>query len=299
MGEPPPRAPSLRAPAPARWVVVACAGVGAMSLLVPAGAARVTDARAAAAASPSSAGSAGGPSASIPACPAGTLPDGPVCVSVAPDSSEAPLLVPTKNAHRERQGRWTEYEQIARLPDRPADYDLYRYPFSSTRVSGHAVASGYDLDRPDREQRRGARLSHVGHGGVDLLGTRGTPVTLVALEHQQGPSDVLFAGPLFGTTVVTHHTVREAGMLRDYIVLYGHLDRIGTLASAGAELQDGAEIGTVGDSGSPGIIHLHLEVRRVREGVDLRKIPAGPALIAETVSVVCDPRNVLPLRNEK
>ena len=37
-------------------------------------------------------------------------------------------------------------------------------------------------------------------------------------------------------------------------------------------------------------------VRRVREGVDLAKVPAGAQLVADNISVVCDPRNVLPLK---
>ena len=58
-------------------------------------------------------------------------------------------------------------------------------------------------------------------------------------------------------------------------------------------------MGVVGDTGSPELVHLHLEVRRVREGVDAMKRAArtGPAdLLANDVSVVCDPRNVLPLK---
>jgi len=45
-------------------------------------------------------------------------------------------------------------------------------------------------------------------------------------------------------------------------------------------------------------VHLHWEARRVREGVDARaKVKlGGGALLADDVSVVCDPRNVLPLR---
>jgi murein DD-endopeptidase MepM/ murein hydrolase activator NlpD len=161
---------------------------------------------------------------------------------------------------------------------------------------GHYVVSGYDLDRPDALQRRGRKLSHVGHGGVDLPQAKGTPVKLVALEHQEGEAEVLYAGALFGTTVVTHHTVREGGHLRDYVVLFGHLDSIAPGLSAGATIRDGDLVGGVGDTGSPELVHLHYEVRRVRDGVDLAKVPAGAQLIADSISVVCDPRNVLPLK---
>jgi hypothetical protein len=41
-------------------------------------------------------------------------------------------------------------------------------------------------------------------------------------------------------------------------------------------------------------VHLHLEVRRVREGVDA--LGLGPnALTKNEKTVVCDPRNVLPI----
>jgi murein DD-endopeptidase MepM/ murein hydrolase activator NlpD len=79
-------------------------------------------------------------------------------------------------------------------------------------------------------------------------------------------------------------------------VLFGHLDSIAAGLAAGATLKDGDLVGAVGDTGSPELVHLHLEIRRVREGVDLAKVPAGAQLVAESVSVVCDPRNVLPLR---
>jgi murein DD-endopeptidase MepM/ murein hydrolase activator NlpD len=57
-------------------------------------------------------------------------------------------------------------------------------------------------------------------------------------------------------------------------------------------LEPGEVVGFVGDTGSRGLVHLHLEVRRVRDGTDLSHLsPAGLVDSAETV--VCDPRNVL------
>jgi murein DD-endopeptidase MepM/ murein hydrolase activator NlpD len=156
--------------------------------------------------------------------------------------------------------------------------------------------SGYDLDLPEDEQRRGRQFSHVGHGGVDLAAPRGTDVHVVALEHQEGDAEVIFVGKLFGTSVVTKHTLREGGRLRDYIVLYGHLDRTADgLPSDHPAIADGSVVGYVGDTGSVGVVHLHLEVRRVRDGVDVRKVPPE-RLVANEVSIVCDPRNVLPLK---
>lgn len=229
-------------------------------------------------------------------CAQGTAPDNDVCVHLTRGAEDGPLAPSLPNAHREKSGRWAQYEQIPRLPDRPSDYDAYRYPIPPGLPNGHYVVSGYDLDRPDPEQRRGRTLSHVGHGGVDLPQVKGTPVKNVTLEHQEGDAEVLYTGSLFGTTVVTRHALREGGRVREYVVLYGHLDSIAPGLTPGASLKEGDAVGAVGDTGSPSLVHLHYEVRRVRDGVDLGKVPAGAQLIADSVSVVCDPRNVLPLK---
>jgi murein DD-endopeptidase MepM/ murein hydrolase activator NlpD len=156
------------------------------------------------------------------------------------------------------------------------------------------VTSGYDLDQPDEEQRRGAEMKAVGHGGIDLAQKRGTPVLLVALEHQVGDADVLFVGKLFGNSVVTHHALREGGGVRDYLVIHGHLEKPASGLAKGSALPAGAVVGYVGDSGSPGVVHLHLEVRRTREGVSIGAL--GPGELAHnSKTVACDPRNVLPL----
>ncbi len=229
--------------------------------------------------------------AALAGCEAGSIPDGDVCVRMSEDD-DSPEAAASTNGHHDRRGRWVAYDQIPRRPDRPADYDAYRYPVPCEHG---CVVSGYDLDRPDDLQRRGRRLSHVGHGGVDLPQRRGTPILMVALEHQVGDADVLYVGPLFGTTVLTRHTVREGGQLRDYVVLFGHLEVAAPGLSAGATLPDGQLVGRVGDTGSPELVHLHLETRRVREGADLRRV--APSLVIDNAtSVVCDPRNVLPLR---
>jgi murein DD-endopeptidase MepM/ murein hydrolase activator NlpD len=238
---------------------------------------------------------AGAPRAEAPACERGTAPDGDICVHLAA-VDEGTVAETQSNSHRERSGRWATYEQIPRLPDRPADYDAYRYPIPPGLPGGHYVVSGYDLDQPDEKQRRGLTLKHVGHGAVDLPQARGTPIHMVPLEHQEGDAEVLYAGALFGTTVLTRHTLREGGRLRDYLLLLGHLDSIAAGITPGVMIKDGQLVGAVGDTASPRIIHLHLEVRRVRDSVDLTKVPAGAPMIADSVTVVCDPRNVLPLK---
>lgn len=237
---------------------------------------------------------AGGAPAVDDGCGIAMFPDNGACVHLEPEEeSDAPVA---QNAHRERSGKWVLYDQIPRRPDRTADYDAYVYPIPPGLAGGRSVVSGYDLDRPDETQRRGATLHAVGHGGVDLPQARGTPVAMIVLEHQQGDAEVVYAGPLFGTTVVTRHTLHEGGGLRDYILLFGHLDAIAPGLTKGQSVHVGDVVGLVGDTGSPELIHLHLEARRVREGVDVMSVAYPNMLLAPEISVVCDPRNVLPLR---
>ena len=137
---------------------------------------------------------ASGPGALVRAeCGPGTAPDNEACVHLQRGAEDGVLAPAQANAHREKSGRWTQYEQIPRMPDRPADYDAYRYPILPGLPGGHYVVSGYDLDRPDEKQRRGRTLSHVGHGGVDLPQVKGAPVKMVALEHQEGDAEVTAA----------------------------------------------------------------------------------------------------------
>lgn len=225
-------------------------------------------------------------------CEEGTFSDDGVCTNL-PRTDENDELSAVQNLHREKSGRWASYEQIPRSPERPEDYDKYRYPIPPGIPGGHFVVSGYDLDRPDDRQRRGMTLKHTGHGAVDLPQRRGEPVRNVPLEHQNGETEVLYVGPLFGNTVVTKHVLREAGELRDYVVLFGHLERPEAGLAPGMVLRDGDLLGYVGDTGSPSLVHLHLEVRRVREGVTTKQLTPDRLF---DLTVVCDPRNVLPLR---
>jgi len=226
-------------------------------------------------------------------CPRGTLPDGNVCVPVPDPEAGRQALSEAQNEHHDRSGRLRVYDQIPRSPERPKDFRQYRLPIPPPGKQGF-VGSGYDLDRPDAEQRRGAELSAVGHGGVDLAQARGTPVRLVNLENQVGDTVVSATGHLFGNSVVTLHTLREAGALREYLVIYGHLDSIAPGLSHGQTLKADSLLGYVGDSDSPGIVHLHLEVRRAREGVDAGQLPLGE-ITQNAKTVACDPRNVLEL----
>jgi murein DD-endopeptidase MepM/ murein hydrolase activator NlpD len=201
----------------------------------------------------------------------------------------APAARFVDNGHTEKDGHWLDYEQIPRRPERPAEYAAYRYP-----VIDAPVVSGYDLDKPDDEQRRG-HMNAVGHGGVDLMAPMGTTISMLRLEHQVGDAEVLYVGPLYGNTIITRHVVREAGVDREYVLLFGHLDKYGDDVRRGRRLREGATVGFVGNSDSPELIHLHLEARRVRNGINAWKMPAYMVLTRE-YTVVTDPRNVLPLR---
>ncbi len=218
--------------------------------------------------------------------------------SLAPDAWArelwlgAPRVRFVDNGHTEKDGRWLDYEQIPRRPERPEEYAAYRYP-----VIDAPVVSGYDLDKPDEEQRRG-HMHAVGHGGVDLMAPMGTTISMVRLEHQVGDAEVLYVGPLYGQTVITRHVVREGGVDRDYVLLFGHLDHAGDDVRRGRRLREGATVGFVGNTDSPDLVHLHLEARRLRNGLDAWKMPAY-LVTAREYTVVTDPRNVLPLRSPR
>ena len=230
-------------------------------------------------------------------CPPGTLPDADVCIPVPENlGQEGETLSLEHNAHRTRGGNWTEYDDIPRRPERPSKYRLYRYPVDISN-NPDFLMSGFDLNLPDADQRRGGKLRLVGHGAIDLAARRGTEVRLVALEHQQGEADVLFVGPLIGNTVVTRHSVRESGTVREYLVFYGHLQAPASGLIRGASVAEGSVIGFVGDSDSPGAVHLHLEIRQVRTNVDSQALAKGELLL-NARTVACDPRNVLPFVEE-
>lgn len=224
------------------------------------------------------------------ACPPGTLPDARVCIPVPEHmTSDGPENVAQANVQPTRGGGLRAYNHIPRRPDRPADWAAYQLPLEGAP----SVVSSYDLDLAPEQQRVGP--VGVGHGGVDLAALRGTPVRLVALAHQEGDAEVLHVGTLFGISVATLHALREAGRLRNYVVVFGHLETAAPGLALGAVLKTGAAIGRVGDTGSPGRVHLHLEVRQVREGIDARTLRASE-LVEEAKTIACDPRNVLVLR---
>ena len=227
-------------------------------------------------------------------CPSGALPDGEGCVPFEQAGGEGPELESQQNQHHDRRGQLRVYEQIPRHPERPEEYGAYRYPIP-TPEGGKLAVSGFDLDLPDDQQRRGAHLKAVGHGGVDLAAPRGTEVRALPIEHQEGDAEVIYTGQLFGLSVVTRQARKEGGKLQEYITIHGHLDGVAPGVSKGTRAPEGTLLGFVGDSGSEGVVHLHLELRRVREGVDAAALPPGK-LAANDRTIAVDPRNLLPLR---
>ena len=143
-----------------------------------------------------------------PRCAVGELDLDGFCLPTAGAVLDEGAAVAT-NAHTERTGRRVVYEHIPRRPDVPEDYDRFVYPVATE--GGRAVSSGYDLDRPDAQQRRGAGLNATGHGGVDLPQPRGTPARAASLRGEQGDPEVVYVGHLFGNTVVLRQVVRAAG----------------------------------------------------------------------------------------
>jgi murein DD-endopeptidase MepM/ murein hydrolase activator NlpD len=79
------------------------------------------------------------------------------------------------------------------------------------------------------------------------------------------------------------------------LLLFGHLDVQWPGLQTGSRVKEGDVLGFVGDSASPELAHLYLEARRVRSGVDVDKL-APSAMIANENSVICDLRNILPLK---
>lgn len=228
-------------------------------------------------------------------CPADTLPIDGLCLAMRSDALEDASPEMQSNAHTDRAGNLVVYEHIPRRPDLPANYDSYLYP--TEPWGGQTVSSGYDLGRSDMQQRRGHALRAVGHGGVDLPQERGAPVRALALRGQQGDAEVLYAGPLFGNTVVLLHIVRDGENTRSLLALHGHLDTIAPGLRRHQSVAATSLLGTVGDSGAEGIVHLHYEIRMLRPGINPARLEGPMSYVAQDNSVPCDPRNVLPMRS--
>lgn len=86
------------------------------------------------------------------------------------------------------------------------------------------------------------------HMGIDLLGTRGTPIYAVDAGR------VTRSGYQGNGALILDITDKRGSMW-----FYGHFSKI--LVSEGDSVKAGQLIGTMGDTGSSGAVHLHIELR--------------------------------------
>jgi hypothetical protein len=195
------------------------------------------------------------------ACPPGTLPDNGVCI---------PVPLPLSRAASPAADR------IPRLPERPADYAGYRFPFSATGAVTDAVG---DAGAPP--------------GGVLVRTSADSVVTPAILDGQIGTARAVFAGPMTGlpgTTVITLHTVDTGDHRYDYLAFVGRLrDAAAPAPSPREELSPSRPLGHTRDDAA------YFEVRRVRPDVDVFAL-APDRLRDDAASIAIDPRNVLTLK---
>jgi hypothetical protein len=123
--------------------------------------------------------------------------------------------------------------------------------------------------------------------GIAIQTEPGAAVTVPALEDQDGPALVAFAGSFWGPTVITVHTVRTGGEPQRYLVTVAKLGTARPIA-AGDPAAPGTELGKAGPS------LLVLETRLVRPGTELRDLTTAYALLDDANTVPIDPRNILP-----
>lgn len=86
------------------------------------------------------------------------------------------------------------------------------------------------------------------HQGFDLLGTRGSPIYAVDAGR------VTRSGFQGNGSLILDITDKKGSMW-----FYGHFDKI--FVGQGDTVKAGQLIGTMGDTGSPGAVHLHIELR--------------------------------------
>ncbi|WP_437742896.1 hypothetical protein WMF39_46485 [Sorangium sp. So ce1504] len=245
-------------------------------------------------------------------CGPRTVPEGAACVPLPapgaplPEGGPAALSDPA-GARPARAGtRSQAHEHIPRRPERPASAAAYTFPIGAPDAPPgfllveDAPAGAGALPAAGSIAAIGAARPEPPSwiGGIDITATRGERVAALRLEGQEGKAEVVFVGALSGITVATAHDVREArdvDRVRRYLLLHGHLDRPGPGVVAGARLDAGDVVGYAGETGSPGLVRLRLEARQIREGARIEEL--DPKRITDAaVTVPCDLRNVLPLR---
>lgn len=218
-----------------------------------------------------------------PVCGQRAIPEGDVCVPLPAANQSIGPAQAVRTPPRARDD--TQAVLLPRHPDRPAEYAAYVLPIAVP--DGVRVVS--DLHGPRGPGER---------TGVDFAATKGDEVVLASLEGDHGNARVVFVGEDAGITVATLHSTREGDIARSFLVIYGHLDRPGPGIVPGARVKPGDVIGFAGDSGSPGMEQLYLEIRQVREGALQRLVPDDTAvpkarLADDALSIATDIRNAL------
>ncbi len=129
---------------------------------------------------------------------------------------------------------------------------------ASSRSRGEIVVpSGWPVDPgvATVSSDFGARRGGSWHTGLDLRAPKGTPVWATA----DGRVVVAEREGAYGRTVVVDHG-------SGYTTRYAHLRRI--KVERGERVKRGEVLGTVGESGNAGGVHLHYEVLRDGRPVD-------------------------------
>ena len=200
-----------------------------------------------------------------------------VCVAPLPVATFAPVSPVVNDVGR----AGTAGERVPRRPDRPEDAALYRYPVGVGERAPRVV-SPFD----------GATGGH----GVEIATTPGEKVALVALDGQESPAEVVFAGDSEGAlAVATLHAVREGGEVRRYLLIHRGLERLEQSVAEGAKIEAGATLGHAPIVNGGRLITINLEARQVRSGAALGTMDEK-RLADAAVSVPIDLRNVLPRR---
>ncbi|MGK3999065.1 hypothetical protein [Sorangium sp. So ce1024] len=243
-------------------------------------------------------------------CGPRTVPEGAACVPLPapgaplPEGGAAALYAPGGARSGGAGARSQAYEHIPRRPERPASAAAYAFPIGAPDRPSLAFLLVEGATAPPGAPPSSGPVAAIGAprpeppswtGGVEIAATRGERVSALKLDGQDGKAEVVFVGELTGITVATAHDVREGDRVRRYVLLHGHLERPGPGVVAGARLDAGDVVGYAGETGSAGLVRLHLEARQLREGARLSDL--DPKRITDAaVTVPCDLRNVLPLR---
>ncbi|MFO0611166.1 MAG: peptidoglycan DD-metalloendopeptidase family protein [Polyangiaceae bacterium] len=212
-------------------------------------------------------------------CGPRAIPEGTLCIPLPPPPG---ATVASRRSMREKVN-----ESIPRRPDRPDSPMGLLYPLPGPPI----ILFGFDTatDAEDVESQKNPV-------SVDLSAERGEEVKVVPLRAQKGLAEVIAMGELFGKTVVTLHEVEEGGRKRQYIAIHARLDAFAPDLKVDQKVKEGEPLGYTGDSGTTGFVHLHFEVRQVRDEIDVRPLDMA-RLCDQAVSIPIDLRNVLADRS--